>query len=110
MEFELECGDFKVMEMLSLQEQDYEGNDRIGLMPLSVGSQVIHIVNKQAGATVVQLRRVAGIPLSVPPWVHSVSEVGGERPKIRAQKCGSHVLQVRLCAEVVQSECVPNMH
>ena len=30
--------------MSSLQEQDYEGDDRIGLMPLSVGSQAIHIV------------------------------------------------------------------
>ena len=44
MELELGCGDFKVVEMSSLQEQDYEGDDRIGQMPLSVGSQVIHIV------------------------------------------------------------------
>ena len=44
MELELGCGDFKVVEMSFLQEQDYEGGDRIGQMPLSVGSQVIHIV------------------------------------------------------------------
>ena len=46
MELELGCGDFKVVdEMSSLQEQDYKGDDRIGqTMPLSVRSQVIHIV------------------------------------------------------------------
>ena len=44
MELELGYGDFKVVEMLSLQEQDYEGDDRIGQIPLLVGTQVIHIV------------------------------------------------------------------
>ena len=48
MELELGCGDFKVVEMSSLQEQDYKGDDRIGQIPLSVGSQVIHIVVKPA--------------------------------------------------------------
>jgi hypothetical protein len=41
---ELGCGNFKVVEMSSLQEKDYEGDDRIGQMLLLVGSQVIHIV------------------------------------------------------------------
>ena len=44
MELEHGCGDFKVVEMSSLQEEDYEGDDRIGQTPLSVGSQVIHTV------------------------------------------------------------------
>jgi hypothetical protein len=44
MELELGCGSFKVVEMLSLREQDYEGDDRIGLMPLPFGSQIIHIL------------------------------------------------------------------
>jgi hypothetical protein len=40
------CGDFEeqVVEMSSLQEKDYEGDDKIGIIPLSAGSQVIHIV------------------------------------------------------------------
>ena len=44
MELQAGCGDFKVVEISSLQEQDYEGDDRIGVIPLSPGSQVINIV------------------------------------------------------------------
>jgi hypothetical protein len=45
MEVEVECCDFKVVEVSYLLEQDYEGgDDRICQMPLSVGSQAIHIV------------------------------------------------------------------
>ena len=44
MELELGCGDIKVVKMSSLQEQDYKGDHRIGQVPLSVGSQVIHIL------------------------------------------------------------------
>ena len=44
MELELGCGNFKLVEMSSLQEEDYEGDDKIGQTPLSVGSQDIHIV------------------------------------------------------------------
>ena len=44
MELELECGDVKVVGMSSRQEEDYKGNDRKDQTPLSVGSQVIHIV------------------------------------------------------------------
>jgi hypothetical protein len=44
-ELEVGCRDFKVVEVVSsLQEQDFDGDDRIGQMPLSVGTQVVHIV------------------------------------------------------------------
>ena len=54
----------------------------------------------------VQLRCVAGIPLSVPPWVCSVSELGGERPKIRAL----HVQQLvqKLFNQNVFPTCIDN--
>jgi SWIM zinc finger len=44
MELQAGCGDFKVVEISSVQEQDYEGDDRIGVIPLSPGSQAINIV------------------------------------------------------------------
>ena len=43
-ELQAGCGDFKVVEMSGLQEEEFEGNDKIGMVPLSVGSQRIHIV------------------------------------------------------------------
>jgi hypothetical protein len=39
------CGDFNVVEMCGLQEEEFEGrDDKIGMVPPSVGSQRIHIV------------------------------------------------------------------
>jgi hypothetical protein len=35
------------VEISSVQEQDYEGDDRIGVIPLSPGSQVINIVKPE---------------------------------------------------------------
>jgi hypothetical protein len=49
MELEVGCGNFKVVEVSSLQEQYYECDDRIGQMLLLVGSQqVIHHIVKLA--------------------------------------------------------------
>ena len=43
-ELQAGCGDFKVVETCGLQEEEFEGDDRIGMVPPSDGSQRIHIV------------------------------------------------------------------
>jgi hypothetical protein len=43
-ELQVGCGDFKVVEISGLQEEEFEGDDRIGIVPQSLGSQRIHIV------------------------------------------------------------------
>ena len=43
-ELQAGCGDFKVVEMSGLQEEEFEGNNKIGMVPPPVGSQRIHIV------------------------------------------------------------------
>jgi hypothetical protein len=42
-ELQAGCGDFKVVEMCGLQEEEFEGDDKIGMVPPSVGSQRIHV-------------------------------------------------------------------
>jgi hypothetical protein len=43
-ELQAGCGNFKVAETCGLQEEEFEGGDRIGMVPPSVGSQSIYIV------------------------------------------------------------------
>ena len=43
-ELQAGCGDFKEVETCGLQEEEFAGDDRIGMVPPSVGSQRIHIV------------------------------------------------------------------
>ena len=46
-ELQAGCGDFKVVETCGLQEEEFEGDNRIGMVPPSVGSQRIHIVKPE---------------------------------------------------------------
>jgi hypothetical protein len=43
-ELQAGCGDFKVVKTCGLQEEEFEGDNRIGMVPQSIGSQCIHIV------------------------------------------------------------------